>query len=117
MDLFRNPRDSQHREFRGWTTRTPTAKGGRRNVISGTAEAVPFPHDRVLTQTLELFANSLIHAPGPHGRLLCARHQAPFFHRQEPLRPLPVTRSLLTLQKAPKASNFIEFYKNEDLND
>ena len=41
------------RNFRGWKKRTSAAKAGYRGVIYGTAEAVPFLQDRVLTQALK----------------------------------------------------------------
>src|SRR5271170_663528 len=40
------------REFRGQKKRTSAAKAGHSGVIYGTAEAVPFQEDSVLTQTL-----------------------------------------------------------------
>jgi hypothetical protein len=43
---------SRIREFRGWKKRTSAAKAGYGGVIYGTAEAVPFLQDRVLTQAL-----------------------------------------------------------------
>jgi hypothetical protein len=43
------------REFRGWEKRTSAAKAWFGGVIYGTAEAVPFPENRVLTQALKFF--------------------------------------------------------------
>jgi hypothetical protein len=43
---------SRIRELRGWKKRTSAAKAGYGDVSYGTAEAVPFLRDRVLTQTL-----------------------------------------------------------------
>jgi hypothetical protein len=44
---------SRLKESKGWKKRTSAAKAGHSSVIYGTAEAVPFLQDRVLTQTLK----------------------------------------------------------------
>jgi hypothetical protein len=41
------------RKLRGWKKRTSVAKAGYGGVIYGTAEAVPYLQDRVLTQALK----------------------------------------------------------------
>ena len=43
---------SRIREFRGWKKRISAAKAGHNSAVCGTAEAVPFLQDVVLTQSL-----------------------------------------------------------------
>ena len=59
--------------------------------------------------SLEPFANNLIAASRPHGRLRCSGHQAPLLNRQEPLWPAPLTCAPAVY--APKSPKSIEFYR------